>query len=363
MATKHNAAKEFSRLLLASFTCLLVLSACGGGGTGSPADDSATNESNTDNSDGDNTSGDADNGATHMRVARVRYDFDNNGVFEGTREYEYDTNGRIVQERYTYVDDGTPDISLAGTLSNSVGLDPLDETVTYAYDADGRLQTWTGRTSETRQTLTYTFDNDDLITRVDASVEDGSGAVTSRYHHTLTYSGQRLVGHTMTVDGQVSPMQEYEIGYDASGYVVSNRQTNTDTGLVSLYAYTYLSNGRPDTITDTVSSLPSYLMTFEFGYDASDRPAYLHFLSQGISTNRFSIEEQYDGNGRHIARHIDEQLDGTMDATAQIEWEDGPCSQVLTWYPRAVVTDHADPASPYLPGTGYVILPHCTDGI
>lgn len=339
---------------------LTLLSACGGGGGG---DETPTDDNNSDNTDDSSTSDDADTGSTNIRVSRIRYDFDNNGIFEGTREYEYDTAGRILEERYSYTDDGTEDTDLAGTLSNSIALDPIDETITYTYDSEGRLQTWVGLTSESRATYTYTFNDDNLITGVDGTIEDETGAVTSQFKHTLTYSEQRLIRHTMTLNNEVTPMQEFEIGYDGSGYIITNQQTMTSSNQVSLQTYTYLTNGRPNTIVDTAPSLPDYRMTYEFGYTANNQPDYMNVITEGLLSDRYSRLFQYDGNGRQITTQIDEAIDGTIDAVAEIEWEEGVCSSVLSWHPRTVVTDTVDLSSPYKPGTGYVWLPHCTSGM
>ncbi|MET0028441.1 MAG: hypothetical protein ABW101_12455 [Candidatus Thiodiazotropha sp.] len=350
---------RFAMLLL----LLSMLTACGGGGGGDGSGDSA-DDGGTDNTGDDTTPQDPGTGTTGYRVSRVRYDFDNNGVFEGIREFAYASDGRIMQERYTYSDDGAEDVYLAGTLSNSIGLDPVDETIEYSYDSEGRLQTWVGYNSDFRQINTYTYNNDNLITRIDVSVEDGSGAVTSQYSHTLNYTGQRLTTHVMTEEGETTPILEYAISYDGAGYVLTNDQTTTQTDLVSSYAYTYLTNGRPDTVTETVSLLPDYRMSFEFGYTANNQPAYLNFITLGAGNdNRYSFEEQYDSNGRHVARQVDDLIDGSIDAVAEIEWEEGVCVAVLDWHPRTLVSDTVDTASPYIPGTGYVWLRHCTDGI
>jgi YD repeat-containing protein len=348
------------RNTLVSVFLLMILSACGGGGGGGGSEGDPTDNGDTDNTD----DGSPDSGTTNLRVSRVRYDFDNNGVFEGVREFAYGTDGRIMQERYTYSDDGTEDVYLAGTLSNSIGLDPVDETIDYTYDTEGRLQTWVGYNSETRQTSRYSYDDNDLLTRVDVTIEDGTGAVTSQYSHRLTYSGQQLVAHNMTLTGETTPLFENAIVYDDAGYVIENNQTTTQNGIVSHYAYTYLTNARPDTITETVSALPDYRMTFEFGYTGDNQPSYLNFLSEGPGNdNRYSFEEQYDSDGRHVARQVDDLIDGSIDAVAEIEWEEGSCTPVLDWHPRTVTADTVDTRSPYIPGTGYVWLSHCTDGI
>jgi hypothetical protein len=39
--------------------------------------------------------------------------------------------------------------------------------------------------------------------------------------------------------------------------------------------------------------------------------------------NRYKMLYQYDANGRQIATQIDEAIDGTIDAVAEIEWEEG----------------------------------------
>ncbi|MET0050956.1 MAG: hypothetical protein ABW095_07720 [Candidatus Thiodiazotropha sp.] len=347
---------------------MLLMPACGGGGGGGGGGDEQGSTDSEDPvvDDGDGTSDETGSGGTGSRVSRVRFDFDNNGVFEGVREYEYASDGKIIQERYTYTDDGTADVELGNalTLSNSIDVDSVDETVSYAYDSEGRLQTWVGYNNETRQTCRYTYNADDLITRIDVTIEDGSGAITSQYQHALSYSGQRLVEHTMTMDGETSPTLEFAIVYDAAGYVIENNMTTTQSGLVSRYAYTYLANDRTDTITDTVPTLSAYRMAFEFGYNVDDQPAYLNFITEGTGNDsRYSFVEQYDADGRHVTRQVDDRIDGTIDAVVEIEWEEMACVPVLDWHPRTLVPDPVDSTSPYKPGTGYVWLRHCIDGI
>jgi hypothetical protein len=352
---------------------LTILSACGGDG-----DESPMNDSGTDNTNGSSTLGDTDTGTTNVRVSRIRYDFDNNGVFEGVREFAYGSDGKILEERYTYSDDGTEDLPLfSSALSDYAAMDRMDETVTYTYDADGRLQTLVRVNSQTRVTSTYTFNDDNLITRVDGSIEDENGAVTSRYSHALTYTGQRLVSHTTTIDDDVMPVSKYEIRYDDAGYVVTNQviplQLPGDSNPTEQFNYTYLGNGRPYTITETslIDGLPDTSATstndhpfFEFGYTENNQLSYLNHIYNGTTMNHtFAWLSQYDANGRQIVHQVDEGIDGTIDAIAEIEWEEGVCSSVLSWSPRAIVPDTVDLASPYKPGTGYIWLPHCTSGI
>lgn len=344
------------------FFLIITLSACGGGGGN--GDDNQADNTDTDNSSDEPTTGDTDNDGTNRRVTRVRYDFDNNGVYEGVREYDYNSDGKIQQERYTYSDDGTEDVDIAGTLSNSIGLDQLDETINYTYDDDNRLQTWVGFTSETRITRTYHYNDSNLITRIDVLVQDGSGAVTSRNNFTLSYSGQRLIEYDWTLEDQMKPTQEYTLTYDNDGYIIQNVQTTARSDQVSTITYTYLNNGRPETITDTIPTLPGYLQTTEFGYNQNNQPSYINSTSESVlGSNRSSFIEEYDGDGIHITRQLDNSIDGNIDAIAEIEWESGACAPVLDWHPRVILSDAVDTSSPYRTGTGYVWLRHCTDGI
>jgi hypothetical protein len=84
------------------------------------------------------------------RVARISYDYDNNGAVDATSEITYNAAGLPIQDRYVYTGDGVPDATnLRGTV-NAV--------FTSTYDSAGRLLTeddsWADSTSS-REALTY----------------------------------------------------------------------------------------------------------------------------------------------------------------------------------------------------------------
>jgi hypothetical protein len=332
--------------LFMGFFILSILIGCGGGGT----QDDTVNENVDDGSPIDPQ--------FDQRVARMRYDYDNNGTFEGLSEFLYDTSGRLTQERYTYIDDGDDDLHIAGTLQSYLGREDLDNTTTYTYDADGRVETWVIRDNLNSTSTSYTYDAGDLITRADEVNQNSAGAVLFSAYHELEYSGEQLIKHTQFNSSDSSLLNTYNIDYDSDGYVITNQMTSNLSTHESILSYTYLSSGLTERIDEIApdASSPSVIAA-EYTYNADEQVTRFD-----LHAADFSWERLFGDDGKVSEVRVDTSLDGSVDAVVMIEWEQGDCTPVMLWNARAFVYMKADPTSPYLPGTGYWRTGHCDQG-
>ncbi len=324
-----------------SIIALFSVSGCGGGGGGTASpNDIATPQGSS------------------QRVVRMRFDYDNNGTFEGLSEFFYDASGRITEERYSYVDDGVADLHQAGTLQSFLGREELDNTTSYTYDANGRLQSWVISDSLNTTTTSYSYDANDLITRVDEVNQSGTGAVLFSSYHMLDYSGQQLIRHTQYDTSDSSRISTYQIYYDGSGYVVTNQMNSNLSSYESLLSYSYLSNGLTDRI-DEIAPDPSSTseLAAEYAYNAAGQVTRFD-----LHVADFRWERLFSADGKVSEVRVDNAMDGSVDAVVMVEWEQAACTPVILWNPRAFVYMKAEPPSPYLPGTGYWLAGHCDQG-
>lgn len=340
-------------LLVALFT-----SGCGGGGGGSDDGDINTGSDVTSGTDQTDDSADSDTTSDvteGLRVARMRYDYDNNGVYEGLSEFFYDSNGRIEEERYSYIDDGLEDQHIPGTIQSWLGREDLDNTVTYTYDANGLMQTWVVRDSELSATTTYAYDANDLLVRVDKVTGGSGGDVRSSTYHSLEYTGQQLTRHTHHNSADDTLLFTYEIGYDPAGYIDTTRMTSNPPGLDMLYSPNYLANGLIDSV-EVANPTSTYMGLICSYNDLGQRT--LSDVGQG----GFGFEYIYGNNGKVSEVRSDAAQDGSVDTVVAVEWEQGVCEPVPLWNAMAHACTLIDPTSPYQPGAGYLYTGHCDQG-
>jgi hypothetical protein len=331
---------------------VLLVSGCGGGGDSSDENETS-NETDTTNDTTDNdTSSDS---TTNLRVARMRYDYDNNGTYEGLSEFFYDSNGRLSEERYSYIDDGEGDQHIAGTIQSWLGRENQDNTVTYAYNTAGLLQSWIARDSQGGATTTYTYDADNMLTRVDNVLEDGVGGVLSSTYHSLEYTDQQLTRHTHHNTDDSSLLFTYEIEYDFAGYVISTLMTSNPPGAELLYTPNYFANGLIEDV--ELTSQGSTGLALECSYNALNQK-----VRSDVQQGGFSFEYTYGDNVKITEVRADVGQDGVIETVVAIEWEQGLCEPVVRWNAMSHSCTEIDPSSPYQPGAGYLYTGHCDQG-
>jgi len=292
---------------------------------------------------------------TTTRLSRMLYDFDNNGIFEGTREYAYDADGRLSSERYVYVDDGITD-TVFGTFS--IGAESSDSNILYSYNLNGLLELVTidtvgGGRSET----VYTYNDDDLITRADIRSYDGVGAVSQRMFFTLTYVGQRLDYYSW-YKAPFAPDYIYELTYGADGLILSDRGRTRALLHVNQLAYTWRPDGHIDSIQETTPPVNHYSALIDYIYDATGKLAILKVMANDPNDN-YQWDMLYDSEGTAAGMNVDLNSDGAIEAVVRSELEVGLCEPVYAWMRRAEPSFKADATALYLPGAGYYKLGGC----
>lgn len=176
--------------------------------------------------------------------AKRSYSPDENGVLQRSdiSTTTFNAHGQAVTKIDTYVEANDP----AETV----------QTVTYAYDAEGRLHSTTTTTATTTTVRTYSFDaSTNTLTRL---YETGATEVTLRYRNLETYDARGNVTAESTayddaLDGNFVTSETSTHTYDANGNLIVTEERDFDgTALdsVSRVTNTYDDAGRVTSITD-----------------------------------------------------------------------------------------------------------------
>ena len=324
----RKCARQTAPRVVASAASLIVglsLAGCGGGGSGS-------------------TVGTGGGSSTNARVARMLYDFDNNGTPEGVRVATYDAAGRIVQETYTYTDDGTPDADFRTFCLVCIeGIDDtISGTVTYTYDAQGQLSTISSQPAGGTATVwSYTRGTDGRVLRVDFGAANLD----------LTYGGDRLTGVTLSSGGTL--IQTYALTYDSTDRVNTDTIVRSGNPTPDVWQYSWNAQGFVSQIEAT--SGPTFHQRVTFTVDSAGQP--VSRVQDDLTGTDDYTWNYFHGSNRRM--EVDLGNNGSVDAVVHIESETGPCLPVIAWYPRAE-PNFAQPGNgPFRPGTGYVKLPNC----
>jgi len=334
---------------LISISTLVI--ACGSGGSGDNTDTGGNNSGN---------SGSGGGSTTASRPARIHYDFDNNGIFEGLREFSYDSSGRVSMERYTYTDDGTTDVDLKTfTLANSlVNSDAVPESTDYSYSVDGLLETEVISGPSGRETTNYTYRDDKLVSSVHSVIEDNTGAVTADISTPLTYTDTRLDSFSINIAGQSEPFLRYDFNYGNTGLLDSVIQTML-SGIQVLQNFSWRPDGKIDLITyEFLNSQEGIIQTVDYEYDSAGKLIARTTISDDPDEQSRLIFS-YDNNNRMTGMEVDLGSDGSVEAKLSMEWESGPCLPVMAWAAGGEPNFKADPNSLYMAGTGYIRIDDC----
>ncbi len=337
---------------------VLVLSACGGSGSG------PSSSSTTLGSPGDAASGSAGSG-NGQRLAAMNYDFDNNGTAEGRAVFTYDTNGFVTSIDYTYSDDGTTDTDF---LTFSLDFGQENKTWAFGYDVDGYLQTWVITTSTSRTVSSYTWNADNLVTNLTIEFFDGAGTLQNAVRFDLTYTGTQLDSweEELEIPGS-TPMSlaQGQITYDMMTNLPAQLSRTDMGGTTEVSALTFLGGGQISHIISTITGVPTYQAEVGFAYAL---PTNVQNTTEGNIFNRQDSPNDpadtynwaYSYNGALLDEfYVDMGSDVTLDAAISYEWESGECERHFIWQPRAEPNFIAAGHSPYIPGTGYIILDFC----
>lgn len=296
-------------------------------------------------------------GSSTQRLLRLRYDLDNNGVIDAVRTFDYDADGRVIDEQYVYTDDGSADTDFD---TFSIDAPPHDQHVTYAYTATGLLERWTiADEPGEREENVYQYGSDALVDRYAVDLFDAQGALAGNIAFTLDQSGTQLIGWESIASNGATPIQRDELRYDSAGRVGSDLLTTTLTGAQRLTTYTYTASGRIDTIrqSDPAPNSPT-LIEANYVYDTLDRLTRVSFTGP-TAGERYTWTYEVNSNGLRTQWRIDMGSNQTVEAVIHSEWEAAPCRHVFLWAPRAHPNFVADESVPYAPGSGYAVQPVC----
>ncbi len=347
--------------------CLILLmlvtgiSGCGGSDNDNPdnTDNTVDTGDNPDTDNGDNTppsDGNSDNKT--MRVLTYRYDYDNNGVFEATADYHYDTSGRVDIVSYTYTDDGTTDANFE-SFSLRPGNHELAQTTTYTYYPDGLLEQLVYDDTDSRTELNFTWRSDAQIDNALFNTFDSSGGLIARLEFRPDFdTDNKLTGWQSFNLPNTDVLQELTISYDNNNQISKDLWTiSPATGLQEERTFTWRSNGQIDRL-DSINPDPNsdYQASVDFIYDTNNRlTETIHTLPDQV----YSWVYVYDTSGQLTTQWIDLDNDDTYEAKIEIAWEEAPCEPVIFWAPRTESGLRKPAGANYHNGDGHTPLGVC----
>ncbi|MET0026954.1 MAG: hypothetical protein ABW101_04905 [Candidatus Thiodiazotropha sp.] len=292
------------------------------------------------------------------RISLQRYDYDHNGIYEGLSEYFYDGTGRLVENRYTYTDDDSPDSDYLSTYHDYIH--------TYHYNSDGLLDliTRTDSSGGGKNYTRYTYNDDGTIAQSDYVVESDDLGVTFSNQYRLEYADRRLTRYVSSLTDTLGGGTETVLIYDPAGRVESMRIIPSDGRYEGSASFTYQSNNRPATASFAPPTPPRLgYMYHSFTYNEADQLAmYEESIVPDGDGGYYNWTYTYDDDSRLIESVLDHDLDGQIETVVQTEWEHDACVAVIFWDAWQVTSMKAVADSPYLPNTGYAYLPVCGTG-
>ncbi|GAB1264368.1 PKD domain-containing protein [Aurantivibrio infirmus] len=284
---------------------------------------------------------------TH-RVKTMRYDYDNNGIFEGVAVHDYNPDGTLNSITYTYTDDGVADTDFI-----SFKLGPFieiteSETQSFSYDANNLLEFWDINSTNKSSRVSYTWNGESAFNSVLLETFN-MGNQESALEFIGSYSGGLLDTASGTVNFPVMPnplTQEIELNYDAQGVLQSDLWTVAQGGTIATQLqrdFTWDANGAIDL---TVSTDPRPGATYQDSRDYEYVNNQIARIESILPSNHYFWHENFDTNNLFVNRQIDLNVDGSIEGQINIEWEAGSCQEVVFWLPRTTPDTRKRTANP-----------------
>jgi YD repeat-containing protein len=209
-------------------------------------------------------------------------------------DYSYDNGDRLTGEVWLSNSGVTLNI-VTNTYDNNDNLltaTGMNGTVTYTYDGQDRVQSYTNIFG---QVLTYTYNADDEVTQRTDSL---GGVLTNVYDNddrltTTEFSGTGATGTVVRVDFA------YDNRDDQTGITWFSDLGGTAT--IAHSAYAYDNADRLTSITNTHSS-STVLSAYTYTYDAGDRvTAQQHWSEVGTTVYSGVNSDAYDANNQLLS--------------------------------------------------------------
>jgi len=289
----------------------------------------------------------------------MRYDFDNNGTFEGIRTVTYDSIGRVVGSAYTYTDDGTPDTDFR---SFTIGASNLNSTSVYTYDSSGLLSGLILDDANTRVENVVNYGSDGLVATGQTIIFDKILSAEAVFNSVAT-NAEGIPQSIQRFQGS-SPRDVIAFEYDTAGRVALKRVSNASSTGPTETVYVWSSDGRLVEEITTVVGLPVFEIRVNYDYDSMGR------LQSRLSTtlsNSMSISGKYRWRYSYDATsarmEVDLNDDGTVEAVVLTEFETALCKDVIFWIPGAEPNFTPGSFPPFVPGTGYALASICRNPV
>ncbi|MBV2131064.1 PKD domain-containing protein [Arsukibacterium indicum] len=265
------------------------------------------------------------------RLINIYYDFDNNGVFEGQLNLQYDVQNRYQTGTYTYTDDGTTDTNFESFSLGSfiTGDESVGHQETFTVDDQHRVTEYVIISSnDTTTAITVGFDGDFTLNHSDLRFTDNNftPVIDLTLATTFTYSDGRLFAWEQrnTTDGSLQNRVEFE--YMPDGKL----ETKTDlSGTVTQFFWL---NNKIEKVVDTASDGSALgSTTYVFEDQLLVREEHEIIPLPGRTFTRYDFIYEYDEQARIVRQLVDLGANGNIEAVVRFEYEQASCSQPILW--------------------------------
>jgi len=261
-----------------------------------------------------------------LRLSSTTFDYDLNGVVDATMTYAYDAEGRMIKQTYTYTGDDAAD------LGNPLFGDE-DFVIDTVYEEDRMLTesaTYGPEGSPTSSyVITVTYGGDGMANRLvwDDTRYSDSGPVTSRSIIDYEYTDGLMTKATMSFEDFPDFSSERRVTYDSKGYAIDVEFDVYPSG-VGRATYVWNDDG---TLAewrsyDVGESTPSSVLYYT--YDDGLPTEFLWDYDDGASVpDEYYKFSSIDGSNR-VTVDYDHGNDGTNDGKEVGQLEEGACMTV-----------------------------------
>lgn len=240
-------------------------------------------------------------------------DYDNNGVTDAVETISYDTAGRVLRASYAYTGDGQVD------RYNFTGTDPT--TNEYVYDSSGRVMSVLNTQAGGTTRFEFVYGASGQAARADVTATSGGATFTGQL--AFAYSGTLLTEVVTTVMGVSGDRSLFT--YDAQGRRTSEVETDAVGGAPFRTDYTWNSDNTLATYRTDLDA-DGTNVRYQLTYVAGRQTRTVKTVGGSVF---YTVDFSYDGQGRLAQARFDRLGDGTIDAVMTINWQAGPCTDVL----------------------------------
>lgn len=294
----------------------------------------------------------------NRRIKLIKTDLDNNGIFEGIENYNYNADGTIDSIVYIYTDDGFPDVSASALQLGQDNQISENKNSLFTYTTDGNIDVFKTVFKNSSTEFKYSWISSGMAQSLNSKTFS-FGVLESEIDAFNSYGNGLLISVHADVLGTPPSTIDLTLEYNSSKVLQADLLTISSGSIIqkTKREYTWNNDG-------SIATLREFNPDPNSNYE--DKRTYSYKNKQldkrvdnNSSTGLFSKSFNYATNGLLESIALDIGNDSVIEAKIFIEWENDICKPTTFWAVRAF-PDRAQavPKSPlYTSGDG-----HFSDG-